>query len=193
MLDKVKIGLIGLVLVISAYSVYQVSVLKEELNELSTDVTTGINSLKTSQGANSNAQPTGKQDNSNITAELNNNSNPLPVNNVEPKGPTTAIKFAEEVHHFGTVEVESENLYSFEFTNTGSEPLEISNAKGSCGCTVPNWPKDPIMPGKTATIDVKFTPNAGQAGQEVEKVVTVTANTVPENTMVRIKADVVAK
>ncbi len=191
MLDKVKLGLIGLVLVISAYSVYQISVLNDEVSKLRADMTTNLSSLKTTQTNVQNSQPV---DNSNvISTQMNNKTNPLPNNNTKPKGPTTAIKFAEEVHHFGKVEVESENLYSFEFTNTGAEPLEISNAKGSCGCTVPQWPKEPIMPGQTATIDVKFTPNAGQAGQEVEKVVTVTANTVPENTMVRIKADVVAK
>jgi len=71
--------------------------------------------------------------------------------------------------------------------------LKITNAKGSCGCTVPQWPKEPILPGQTGTIDVKFTPNAGQAGQPIEKIVTVTANTSPANTMVRIKANVIAK
>lgn len=187
MLDKVKIGLIGLVLVISAYSVYQISALKGEINSLKNDLTTNISSLKNMQ---MNSQPLGS---SNTAVKPNTNANALPDNITKPKGPTTAIKFAEEIHDFGTVEVESENLYSFQFTNTGNEPLEISNAKGSCGCTVPNWPKEPIMPGQSANIDVKFTPNAGQAGQDVEKVVTVTANTNPENTMVRIKANVVAK
>ncbi|MCB9189414.1 MAG: DUF1573 domain-containing protein [Flavobacteriales bacterium] len=188
-MDKVKIGLIGLVLVLSAFSIYQISELKGEINDLRNDLTTNINALKSTQvaaGSNNGVV-------TNPVSSNANNTNQLPSTNVKPVGPTTSIKFAEEIHNFGTVEVESENLYSFEFTNTGSEPLEISNAKGSCGCTVPNWPKEPIMPGKSATIDVKFTPNTGQAGQEVEKVVTVTANTVPENTMVRIKANVIAK
>lgn len=190
MMDKVKIGLLGLVLVIGAYSVYQISSLRGEVDDLRNDLTTNFNSLKSTQLAGA---PSKVSQDSPISTNTNINTNPLPNTNVKPAGPTTSIKFAEEVHNFGKVEVESENLYSFQFTNTGSEPLEISNAKGSCGCTVPNWPKEPIMPGKSATIDVKFTPNAGQAGQEVEKVVTVTANTVPENTMVRIKANVVAK
>lgn len=186
MVDKVKLGLLGLVLVISAYSVYQISALKGEINTLKNDLTTNISSLKNIQASNPNAG------NANVPP-ANVNTNPLPVNETKPKGPTTSIKFAEELHHFGTVEVESENKYSFAFTNTGNEPLEITNAKGSCGCTVPQWPKEPIMPGQSANIDVIFTPNAGQAGQEVEKVVTVTANTAPENTMVRIKANVIAK
>lgn len=189
MLDKVKLGLIGLVLVISAYGVYEISVLRGEITELRNDMTANLNTLKTahvSQPAN------GTNDASKISTPID-NTNPLPVNNTKPVGPITSIKFTEEVHNFGTVEVESENLYSFEFSNTGSEPLTITNAKGSCGCTVPQWPKEPIMPGASATIDVKFTPNKGQAGQEVEKIVTVTANTAPENTMVRIKANVVDK
>lgn len=184
MMDKVKLGLLGLVLVISAYGVYQISALKGEINTLKNDLTTNISSLKniqSSQGTNANVP------------SPNMNTKPLPVNETKPKGPITSIKFAEEMHEFGTVEVESENKYSFAFTNTGNEPLEITNAKGSCGCTVPQWPKEPIMPGASANIDVIFTPNAGQAGQEVEKIVTVTANTAPENTMVRIKANVIAK
>lgn len=184
-MDKVKLGLLGLILVISAYSVFQISSLKGEVEGLKDDLITNINSIKNMQSA--------AQGSTNQVPPMNTNNNALPDNVSKPAGPTTAMKFAEELHHFGTVEVESENLYAFEFTNTGSEPLMISNAKGSCGCTVPNWPKDPILPGQTGVIDVKFTPNAGQAGQEVEKVVTVTANTNPENTMVRIKANVVAK
>lgn len=189
MLDKVKLGLLGLVLVISAVSVYQISSLKGEIETLRNDLTTNISSLKTMQ---TNSQNTANNSNNNTISTPVDNTTVLPTNETKPKGLSTSIAFAEEMHNFGTVEVESENLYSFEFTNTGLEPLEISNAKGSCGCTVPNWPKDPIMPGKSATIDVKFTPNKGQAGQEVEKVVTITANTTPENTMVRIKANVIA-
>jgi hypothetical protein len=193
MLDKVKLGLLGLILVISALGVYQISTLKSEIETLKTDLNTNISSLKTAQANNAANNNAGTNNKISTNVNTNTNTNPLPVTDTKPKKLPTSISFAEELHHFGTVEVESENLYAFEFTNTGSEPLEISNAKGSCGCTVPNWPKEPIMPGQTATIDVKFTPNAGQAGQEVEKVVTVTANTVPENTMVRIKANVVAK
>lgn len=184
-MDKVKLGLLGAILVISAYGVYQVSSLKSEVSMLKEDMIANVNSIKSMQSA---AQ--GSTISTNIT---NNDVNALPENNSKPVGPTTSIKFAEEIHHFGTVEVESENLYAFKFTNTGSEPLIISSAKGSCGCTVPNWPSEPILPGQTGVIDVKFTPNTGQAGQAVEKVVTVTANTNPENTMVRIQADVIAK
>ena len=81
-----------------------------------------------------------------------------------------------------------ENKYSFSFTNSGNEPLKISNAKGSCGCTVPNWPKEPILPGESGKIDVVFRPSKGQAGSKQTKTVTVSANTTPENTILKITA-----
>ena len=74
--------------------------------------------------------------------------------NEASKGPTTTIFFDTEVKDFGNVSVDSENKYSFEFINNGMEPLKISNARGSCGCTVPDWPKQPIMPGQKGKIDV---------------------------------------
>ena len=106
----------------------------------------------------------------------------------EPARPATSIKFKEELHDFGSVPQDSENAFSFEFTNTGVEPLVIENAKGSCGCTVPNYPKEPVMPGQTATIDVVYKPGK-QVGPQ-QKTVTITANTDPKNTVVKIKADV---
>ena len=77
-----------------------------------------------------------------------------PQMDVSQKLPKTKIKFSKDMHEFGNVEVNSENKYSFNFINSGNEPLKISNAKGSCGCTVPNWPKEPILPGKSGKIDV---------------------------------------
>tara|TARA_B100000497_G_C7581663_1_gene350155 strand:+ start:132 stop:686 length:555 start_codon:yes stop_codon:yes gene_type:complete len=102
--------------------------------------------------------------------------------------PKTSINFEKEIHEFGNVDVNSENKYSFKFTNTGNEPLKITNAKGSCGCTVPNWPKNAIMPGSTEEIDVIFRPSKNQAGRKQTKTVTVTANTSPENTILKISA-----
>jgi hypothetical protein len=102
--------------------------------------------------------------------------------------PKTKIKFSNDMHEFGNVEVNSENKYSFSFTNSGNEPLKISNAKGSCGCTVPDWPKKPILPGQSGKIDVIFRPSKGQAGTKQTKTVTVSANTSPENTILKISA-----
>ena len=188
-MDKINIGLLGVILIITSLGVYQTNSLKGEIEALRTDMNAKLTTYNATNKGDVNTSNNSVQNNPN--QNLNNNS--LPTTETTKKGPTTNIKFAEEVFNYGNVEVESENLHSFSFTNTGSEPLIISNAKGSCGCTVPNWPKDPIMPGQSGNIDVKFTPNAGQEGQEIEKVVTVTANTNPENTMVRIKANVIAK
>ena len=102
--------------------------------------------------------------------------------------PKTSVSFEKEIHEFGNVDINSENKYSFKFTNTGNEPLKITNAKGSCGCTVPKWPKDAIMPGSTEEIDVVFRPSKNQAGRKQTKTVTVTANTNPENTILKISA-----
>ena len=120
-----------------------------------------------------------------ITAQAN-----QPTTPAEPTRPATSIKFKEELHDFGKVNQDTENAYSFEFTNTGVEPLVIENAKGSCGCTVPNYPKEPVMPGQSATIDVVYKPGKQQGPQQ--KTVTITANTNPVNTVVKISADVQA-
>ncbi|TNE68072.1 MAG: DUF1573 domain-containing protein, partial [Bacteroidetes bacterium] len=57
---------------------------------------------------------------------------------------------------YGTIDKGSEPLRKFSFTNTGNEPLIIKTAKGSCGCTVPTYPKEPIMPGETNVIEVRY-------------------------------------
>lgn len=57
---------------------------------------------------------------------------------------------------YGTIEQNAEPLREAKFTNTGTEPLVIKNARGSCGCTVPIWPKEPIMPGETGTIEIRY-------------------------------------
>ena len=115
--------------------------------------------------------------------------NPLtPQMDVSSNLPKTKIKFTKDLHEFGNVDVNSENKYSFSFINSGNEPLKISNAKGSCGCTVPNWPKEPILPGKSGEIEVIFKPSKGQAGSKQTKTVTVIGNTSPENTILKISA-----
>ena len=111
-----------------------------------------------------------------------------PTLNSSSNLPKTSIKFSNDIHDFGKVDINTENKYSFTFSNTGTEPLKISNARGSCGCTVPKWPKEPIMPGQSSLIEVIFRPSKGQAGTKQTKTVTVTANTDPENTILKITA-----
>lgn len=105
-----------------------------------------------------------------------------------PSGPPTTISFKKMEHDFGTVKQESENPYEFEFTNTGKNPLVITDAKGSCGCTVPEYPKEPIAPGASSKIRVVYSPGK-QEGQQ-SKNVTITANTEPAQTVISIKANV---
>ena len=190
MMEQVKVGLLGLLVVIGGVSIYQNSQLSTRIDDLETNVTIkvkdAVSQMKATPAPVAQAKP--------ITpAPPVNNPLPSTITETVPTGPTTSMTFTEEMHTFGEVAVDSENLYPFEFKNTGDEPLIITNAKGSCGCTVPQWPTEPILPGKTGIIDVKFTPNKGQVGQKIEKTVTVTANTNPAKTMVRIKASVVEK
>lgn len=102
--------------------------------------------------------------------------------------PKTSISFANMEHDFGTIKQDSENKYVFSFTNTGKEPLLIENAQGSCGCTVPNYPKEPIAPGGKGEIEVVYKP--GKQENQQNKTVTVTANTEPKQTTLRISANV---
>lgn len=87
------------------------------------------------------------------------------------------ISFKKDVHDYGTVKYSGNGECSFEFKNTGKAPLIISNAQGSCGCTVPEWPKEPIAPGKTASIKVKY--DTTRVGA-ISKQVTVTSNATNE-------------
>ena len=99
------------------------------------------------------------------------------------------IDFTKETHDYGTIKYGADGSCSFEFKNTGNAPLIISNAKGSCGgCTVPEWPKEPIAPGAKASIKVKYDTKRPGA---INKSVTITSNAVNEPTkVIRIKGNV---
>jgi len=80
-----------------------------------------------------------------------------------------------DTHDFGAIPEGPDASYAFEFKNTGKEPLIIQNASASCGCTTPEWPKEPILPGKSGKIVVTFH-TAGKAGQPFNKTVFITSN-----------------
>jgi len=105
-----------------------------------------------------------------------------------PAGPTTSISFDETEFDYGIVDQGEKVQHTYKFTNTGKEPLIISNAKGSCGCTVPSWPKEPIPVGGTGEIDVVFD-SKGKKGKQSKRV-TITANTDPVQTFLTIKGEV---
>jgi hypothetical protein len=98
--------------------------------------------------------------------------------------------FEEEVYDFGTISQGEKAAFSYNFTNEGTSELIITSAKGSCGCTVPSWPKEPIAPGASATIDVVFDSN-GKKGVQNKKV-TIVANTMPATNVVALKGEVLA-
>jgi hypothetical protein len=103
------------------------------------------------------------------------------------------FKAKDNTIDYGTVTKEADSgLRTFEFKNTGNQPLMITNVQSTCGCTVPSFPKEPIMPGKTGKIDVKYNMNPGP----IRKTITVESNAsnyeggkVP----LKIKGDVVVK
>lgn len=100
------------------------------------------------------------------------------------------IKFEKTVHDFGTIPQGGNGECEFKFTNTGKEPLVITNCMGSCGCTVPQCPKEPILPGKTGVIKVKYDTN--RVGPFV-KSVTVNSNAKSGVVTLQIKGTVEAK
>jgi hypothetical protein len=108
-----------------------------------------------------------------------------------PKQATTAITFKESTFDFGKINEGDKVEHTFEFTNTGEHPLVISNANASCGCTLPEWTKDPVMPGKDGKIRVKYD-SSGKEGK-INKTVTVLANTEPEATVLNIAVEVMKK
>lgn len=101
---------------------------------------------------------------------------------------TPAFEFENEFHDFGEIEEGIVAEHVFKFTNTGDAPLIISNAQGSCGCTVPVWPRNPIAPGATGEIKVSFN-SAGRGGKQ-DKQVTLNANTVPNTHVLKITSQV---
>ena len=102
-----------------------------------------------------------------------------------PTGPLTEMTFTETEFDFGTVAEGEKVKHVYKFKNSGSEPLVLSNAAGSCGCTVPQWPREPIAPGATGEILVEFN-SQGKPGDRNQKV-TITANTNPAQTILSLK------
>lgn len=103
--------------------------------------------------------------------------------------PLASVKFEADTFNFGEIMEGEKVSHSYRFTNTGKNNLVISKAYGSCGCTVPEWPKEPIKPGATATIDVVFN-SENRAGKAI-KSITVLSNTEPSQTVVYLVGNVI--
>ena len=122
---------------------------------------------------------TGKKER--ISANLVNN--PITAQEVKKEGLLPELSFEKLSHNFGEI-IQGESVsHQFVFTNTGQGDLIISNAKGSCGCTVPKWPRKPIAPGEESEIKVTFNSN----GREGKHCVTNTHCRNSKRTIVRSK------
>ncbi len=109
------------------------------------------------------------------------------------KGPKIEFKDKDNTIDYGTVNKDDDSgLRSFEFTNTGDEPLIITNVQSTCGCTVPSKPTEPIAPGKTGKIDVKYNMHTGP----IRKTITVESNAINVDegrVAIKIKGEVIEK
>ena len=101
---------------------------------------------------------------------------------------TTMVQLIDSVYNFGKVKEGEMVTYNFRFKNIGTNPLVITSTFASCGCTVPEKPEKPVMPGETSEIKVAFN-SKGKLGHN-EKTITVVANTRPVFPMLRLSGDV---
>jgi len=106
---------------------------------------------------------------------------------VQEEKANVTIDFESKVVDYGTIEHNADGVRKFVFTNNGTEPLIIKNAKGSCGCTVPTWPKEPIAAGETAEIGVKYATN--RVGK-FTKTITLTTNADKKPVILTVKGEV---
>lgn len=122
-------------------------------------------------------QPTAssQSETANKTQQTNTNPDEMPI-----------MTFEKMEFDFGSIDEGKKVNYNFKFKNTGKSPLIIQNCSASCGCTVPNCPKQPIAPGQDGEIAVEFD-SAGKGGTTVNKTVTINANTTPSEIKLTIK------
>ncbi len=102
---------------------------------------------------------------------------------------TAKIEFKAETLNYGVIEKGSDGVRIFEFTNTGSAPLIISKVSSSCGCTIPKKPEEPILPGESGEIQVKYDTN--RVGP-IRKAITVISNADTPTKVLKIKGEVKA-
>lgn len=105
-----------------------------------------------------------QSDTNTIVTETISKSTPPSANGKYPE-----LSFEKQEHDFGTIKQGDKVTYEFKFKNTGQADLLISDAKGSCGCTVPEYPKDALKPGESGVIKVSFN-SAGKSGKQTKSV-----------------------
>ena len=107
-----------------------------------------------------------------------------------PKVEGAGMMFATETIDYGNIAYNSDGKREFTFTNNGNKPLIITNAQGSCGCTVPSYPREPIAPGAKGVIGVNY--DTSRAGQAFTKTITLTTNAAQPTKILTIKGNVLA-
>ena len=124
-----------------------------------------------------------------ISAKLVNN--PITAEKGKQTVPLPELSFEKLRHNFGKINQGESVSHQFVFTNTGQAELIINNAKGSCGCTVPKWPRKPIAPGESEEIKVTFN-SAGKSGKQ-SKTITLVTNAIPNTTVLTISANILTE
>ena len=128
-----------------------------------------------------------KSDNSGqVSTDLVNNPASANENADEENIPIMTLE--SEAHEFGKITEGEKVSYSFKFKNTGKADLIISDAKGSCGCTIPEWTKNPVTPGSSGSIGVTFD-SRGKSGMQ-NKTVTLITNSIPNTKVLTITGEV---
>lgn len=122
-----------------------------------------------------------------LSAELVQNPSSAQTQDI-PEGKLPELEFETKEHDFGIIKQGESVSYTFNFTNVGESGLVISQAKGSCGCTVPEWPKEEILPQEEGKIKVTFN-SSGKSGIQT-KTVTLVSNAIPNTTVLTIKAEI---
>ena len=117
--------------------------------------------------------------------------NPVSADGLVDTVNVARMTFTEVDYNFGSVETGDVIKKEFPFTNTGKVPLLIGDARSTCGCTVPEWPKEMIQPGESSVISVVFD-TKNKSGRQV-KPITITANTYPVATRLRLIGEVAEK
>jgi len=107
---------------------------------------------------------------------------------VTPKIQGAGLNFTSDTIDYGTIEHNADGKREFVFTNNGTEPLIIMNAQGSCGCTVPTWPKEPVAPGASAVIGVQYATN--RVGPFTKTITLTTNSTATPSKVLTIKGNV---
>jgi hypothetical protein len=118
-------------------------------------------------------------------------NNPATASGEKTRITPPEFTFETTSHHFGEITEGEKVSYVFRFTNTGGSDLVIASAQGSCGCTVPEFTKEPVKPNQKGEIKVTFD-SSGKPGMQ-SKTVTIVANTVPATKVLTISAEVIKK